>query len=107
MISEIQRYYRVKKPCSNCPFRLEEAIELREGRLEGIINSLLRDDHSTFHCHKTLGYSGKKPAVKAMCAGAAAYLMKRGRPTVGMRLAFATGTVAPSDWDAAASEIIE
>lgn len=33
-----------------------------------------------------------------MCAGAAAYLMKKGRPTVGMRLAMATGAISPGHW---------
>lgn len=30
------------------------AIELAPGRLDGIIEQLTSDDHSTFPCHKTL-----------------------------------------------------
>ncbi|MOA43504.1 hypothetical protein D3C78_1656670 [compost metagenome] len=75
--------------------------------MEGIIKGLLDDDHATFHCHKTLGYSGDRPAAEAMCAGAAAYLMKHGRPTVGMRIAFSTGSASPADWEASMPEIID
>ncbi|HFH4447332.1 TPA: hypothetical protein ACTL7U_006433, partial [Pseudomonas aeruginosa] len=44
---------------------------------------------------------------ESMCAGAAAYLMKKGRPTVGMRFAFATGDAAPGDWDSAREVVID
>ena len=38
-----------KRPCSNCPFRADAgAIELRPGRLEGIVADLLQDDQQTF-----------------------------------------------------------
>lgn len=106
----------LKKPCPNCPFLLKGAIELMEGRLEGIINQLLDDDYSTFHCHKTvLSKVGGEwndegdytPSGKeSMCAGAAAFLMKSGRPTVGMRLAFAFGDAKVSDWDSTMPLII-
>ena len=44
-----------KRPCSNCPFRCDgEGIELRPGRLEGIVADLLANDQHTFVCHKTL-----------------------------------------------------
>lgn len=40
-----------KRPCSNCPFRCDgAAIELRPGRIEGIIKGLLADDFLTFTC---------------------------------------------------------
>jgi hypothetical protein len=42
-----------------------------------------------------------------MCAGAAAYLMKIGRPTVAMRIAFALGYAKVSDWDEAQAQVIE
>ncbi|GAB0079355.1 hypothetical protein TOC8171_47610 [Pseudomonas syringae] len=44
---------------------------------------------------------------EAMCAGAAAFLMKHHRPTVGMRYAFATGAASPTDWDEAKTMTIE
>jgi hypothetical protein len=85
--------------------------------LEGIISTLIEDDHSTFQCHKTVHSkrggnwddegSYESSGHESMCAGAAAYLMKRGRPTVGMRFAFATGDAAPSDWDSAREVVID
>lgn len=104
-------YVRLKRPCSNCPFLKQGGIELHPGRLEGIISGLLKDDHSTFPCHKTVHSSRggkwndegeyKASGHEAMCAGAAAYLMKHKRPTVEMRLAFAWGLATPNDWDEA------
>lgn len=90
--------FRLKKPCSNCPFRTSGAIELRPGRLQGIVSDLLADDWSSFTCHKTLHRAHDddqdSPAAggrESMCAGAAIYLVKVGRPTVGMRLAHTLG----------------
>lgn len=112
-----KRHLRLKQPCANCPFRVSGAIELAPGRLESIIDGLLQDDRSTFHCHKTVHSErgGKwddegryQPSEQeAMCAGAAALLLKRGRPTVAMRIGFVTGAVAPSHWDQAKAEIID
>lgn len=96
-MTRIKRLFRLRKPCSNCPFLKDGAIPLNPGRLEGIIDELLADDTSTFQCHKTV-YSrsggdwdddgGYRPSgAEAMCAGAAAYLLKVGRPSVSMRLA--------------------
>ncbi|EHD8952103.1 hypothetical protein OCP19_004830 [Salmonella enterica subsp. enterica serovar Typhimurium] len=102
-------HLRLKKPCANCPFRKEGAIELAPGRLEGIINDIVENDMTTFHCHKTVHLkSGGEwdeegnyapSGQESMCAGAAAYLMKIGRPTVAMRIAFAFGDAKVSDWD--------
>ncbi|MDT4882850.1 hypothetical protein FQZ97_1188390 [compost metagenome] len=108
---------RLKKPCANCPFRKEGAIELRPGRLEGIIQGLVENDHSTFHCHKTVYSkhggtrdeegSNTPSAHEAMCAGAAAYLLKKRRPSVVMRVAFAYGLAQPADWDEAKELVID
>nr|WP_137887661.1 hypothetical protein [Pseudomonas sp. 2FE] len=112
-----EHHLRLKKPCANCPFLKEGAIPLSRGRLEGIISTLVEDDQSTFPCHKTVhskrggewdddgNYSAS--GHEAMCAGAATYLMKQGRPTVGMRIAFVTGAAAPGDWDAVKSDVID
>lgn len=117
IMNPIQSHYRLKKPCANCPFRKEGAIDLEPGRLEQIVDTLVRDDYSTFQCHKIVhselggewddegNYkpSGKEP----MCAGACAYLMKAGRPTVGMRLAFVTGNAKPNDWINVYHEVVD
>lgn len=113
-------FYRLRKPCANCPFLKEGAIELRPGRLEGIIKGLLRDDSQTFNCHKTLNrsedldeeldHSGNPRRIKdgeKMCAGAAAYLLKVGRPSVGMRYARITGSISSDHWDSAQDLIID
>lgn len=117
MQDRFKHHVRLKKACANCPFLKKGAIELSPGRLEGIIEHLTKDDHSTFHCHKTV-HSAKggerdddghyKPSGKeAMCAGAATYLMKKHRPTVGMRIAFATGGAKPDDWDSQKDRVID
>lgn len=112
----IKDMFRLKMPCANCPFRKEGAIHLSPGRLSSIIDTLLKDDHTTFYCHKIVhSIAGGQfedglytPSTKdAMCAGAAAYLMKAGRPTIGMRIAYLTGAVTPSEWDKAADMVID
>lgn len=89
--------FKLTKPCANCPFLKEGAIELMAGRLDGIVEQLVEDDCSTFQCHKTVhnertggewGDDGeyKASGKESMCAGAMIYLEKIGRPTVGMRM---------------------
>jgi hypothetical protein len=116
-MADVHPHLRLKKPCANCPFRKEGAIELQPGRLEGIIAGLEEDDHSTFLCHKTVHHesggewneSGDYEASgnEAMCAGAAIYLMKIGRPTVTMRVALITKEVDRHYWQAAEAITIE
>ena len=106
MRSTIETHFKLHSPCGNCPFLKFGAIELAPGRLDGIVEQLVTDDHSTFHCHKTVhndrtggvwndeGHyvaSGKE----SMCAGAMIYLEKMGRPTVGMRLGRVFGLYDP------------
>lgn len=47
-MNPIKQHFRLKKPCANCPFLKEGAIPLSRGRLEGIISTLVENDHSTF-----------------------------------------------------------
>lgn len=111
-------FYRLKKPCKNCPFLKRGAVELRPGRLNGIVQGLEQDDSRVFLCHKTLrpdddlegadehrriDYEGGE----AMCSGAAAYLMKVGRPTITMRAGFIFKAIYPDHWDAAKDMIID
>lgn len=101
----VATHFRLIKPCGNCPFRKEGAIDLESGRLQGIVNHLVHDDHSTFHCHVTVvGKTGGEwdeegqytaSGNEAMCAGAMIYLEKLGRPTVGMRLGRLWGRYQP------------
>lgn len=107
MTNPVKHHLRLKKPCGNCPFRVEGAIDLAPGRLEGIIAGLVEDDLSTFQCHATVHCEkggewtedGYQPSGhEAMCAGAAAYLWKIGRPTVAMRIGLAIGACSTEDW---------
>lgn len=105
-------FYRLRKPCANCPFLRTGGIHLRQGRLKDIVDGLLLDDHSSFVCHKTANYSDEAARVglsggEVMCAGAAAYLAKVGRPTVGMRVAQAFGAVESDHWREAMDLVVD
>lgn len=103
------RYYSLRKPCGNCPFRRDSgAIALRPGRLAGIVAELVHNDRSTFACHKTTHGTGYGPRGdgELLCAGAAAYLLAHDRPTVGMRLAFALRIVPLDHWAPAAALVL-
>lgn len=91
-----------KRPCSNCPFRKDGAgIELRSGRLEGILADLLADDQRTFVCHKTLHKE------RMTCAGAVAVMSKLGRLPVIARLGLAVGVITNEDVAASAAMVID
>ncbi|KAF0254034.1 hypothetical protein [Pseudomonas putida] len=115
-------YFRLKTPCSKCPFRKNSPIELRPGRLEGIVADLLANDGNTFTCHNTLSTSrdgdcdlddeGDQRPIdyrngEKMCAGAAAYLMKVERPSIGMRYAMSSGSIGFDQWDQAVDTVID
>jgi hypothetical protein len=113
----IAKHFRLKTPCANCPFRREGAIELAPGRLDGIMQGLLANDQDTFHCHKTVHSSRggvwnehgdyQPSGHEAQCAGAAAFLLKAGRPSVLMRLAMMAGAIRPGHWDEAEPLVVE
>lgn len=101
---------RLKRHCSNCPFRNDEnAIRLAPGRLRQIADALVSNDAAPFRCHKTVHYGDgtawspegvyRERGDEAMCAGAAAYLMRIGRPTIEMRVGFISKLAEPGDWD--------
>lgn len=91
-----------KRPCSNCPFRSDGAgIGLQPGRIEGIFEHLVADDHHTFVCHKTLD------GVRQTCAGAVGLMAKAGRLPIIARLALATGHLSPQDIEQSAAAVID
>jgi hypothetical protein len=103
----IDKHFKLRRPCNNCPFLKEGAIDLMPGRLDGIIDTLVSDDYSTFQCHKTVHNSKtggewdddgnyRASGEESMCAGAMIYLEKLGRPTVGMRLGRLLGAYTPT-----------
>lgn len=90
-----------KRPCENCPFRKDGAgIELRPGRLEGIIAHLKADDQQTFVCHKTLNKN------RMTCAGAVGVMSKVGQLPVIARLGLAFGVITKEDIAASAEMVI-
>ena len=120
-----QSFFRLKRPCANCPFRKVGGIDLRGGRLDAIIAGLIKDDSQSFLCHKTLNTEASEAdddfvddaeiqvdkrrinEAEKMCAGAAAYLLKAGRPTIGMRYAMMAGSVDPDHWSDSESLVID
>ncbi|MBR8426186.1 hypothetical protein [Burkholderia cenocepacia] len=101
----LAEYFRMKRPCKNCPFLKEGGIELAPGRMEDIVGHLYASDENTFDCHETV-HSDKfggtwddetgnyRPSGKeAHCAGAAAFLQKTGMSSKWMRIAYVTGAL--------------
>lgn len=102
------RYFALKKPCANCPFLKEGAIELNEGRLDDIKSTLLNNSFASFECHKTTYATGGEMSdcgehyhasgKESHCAGATAFLIANGMSNVYMRLAMSDGQIKPSDF---------
>lgn len=111
MKTELQRQFRLKKVCSNCPFlKNGKGIELEDGRLEEIVKGLLVGKDSTFHCHKTVYTEDDRnfdddgnyvPIDVAHCPGAAAVCRKFGRDTVIVQLANRLGIIEENHFDRA------
>lgn len=109
--------FKLKKPCNNCPFLKEGAIDLSPGRLEGIITTLM-DDQNHFLCHKTV-YNAKTggnrnedtgryehSGEESQCVGSMVYLLKTGRPNVSMRLGAALKILSYDEMEAQSDLII-
>jgi hypothetical protein len=111
----------LKKPCANCPFLKDDAIELSPGRLEGIIADLTADDGINFQCHKTVhskhggdwsededgGQHYEPSGNESMCIGSAIYMLKIGRPSISMRFALITKMISLDELTAQNEKIIE
>ncbi len=90
-------------PCGNCPFLKAGGVELREGRLEGIIDDLVNDDRNSFYCHNSVysKHGGEHDedgnycasGNEQVCAGSMIYLLKADAPNVALRVAAAFGMV--------------
>lgn len=117
MKEKYQDLFKLKKPCENCPFLKEGAIELEEGRLEGIIESIMSDDNTVFHCHKTVhcdsggdwdDEQGYKPSgYESVCAGSLIYLEKHKNPSVTMRIGRALGMYDPKRLQSSFDKVID
>lgn len=101
----LESFFRMKKPCGNCPFLKDGAIELSSGRLQGIVDHLHASDEHSFWCHETVhnGSTGgefddetgeyRSSGKEAHCAGAAIFLQKEGMSSKWMRIAYAMGVL--------------
>ena len=92
--------FKLKRPCSNCPFRKGkgEQFRLHPKRLEEITKG------SAFQCHKTVDYDTEDPESRAgdkpqQCAGLMAVLLRAGRPNQIMQVAERFGELDPSEID--------
>lgn len=118
MNDKYKNLFKLKKPCNNCPFLKEGAIELREGRLNEIIKDISENDLSVFYCHKTV-HNGKtggewteeegyKPSgLESVCAGSIIYLEKIRKPSVFMRLGRVLNVYLPSRLQSSFDSVIE
>lgn len=98
--------FKLRRPCANCPFKAEGAIELRAGRLEGIVEDL-RSDLTCFPCHKTArgehvedadGESHyEQTGLEQACIGALSYMEREGQIPVLARLAIRSGEITKED----------
>lgn len=71
METKEKNIFRLKQPCSNCPFRKDENTRgwLGRERAHEIANGVLKEDWG-FHCHKTTGiYGNESKHGKQICAG--------------------------------------
>lgn len=109
--------FDLKAPCGNCPFLKEGAIELHDGRLEGIQADLLRNDHSTFQCHKTVHSKrggewddeGRYHASgnESACMGALGWQWKQGRLPIMARLALMSKTITTDQLEALGPRLVD
>lgn len=100
----------LKKPCANCPFKREGAIELREGRVAQIARELIADDQTPFLCHKTVYRTGAKACKggsESVCAGSMIFLLKAGAPNVAMRMGAALKLIDFEDLRAQFADILD
>lgn len=106
----VKRFFKMKRPCADCPFLEDGGIELQDGRLEQIKRDLMTDDERPFHCHKTTYSNGGiydensekyLPSGKELyCAGAMAFLHANRRMNVPMRLGIVFGVLDIADLEA-------
>lgn len=103
--------YALKKPCANCPFLKDrsKAIDLKPGRVTGIISSLVAGHATGFSCHKTTrkgeevedddGEVHYVPSGSELeCAGAMAVLEKIGHRTQLMQVMGRIGVYDPEQY---------
>lgn len=95
--------FRLKRPCANCPFRVDVPPYLRPERAQEIATSIANG--ATFACHKTTvcDDEGEGELVAAptsqMCAGAMVAMAKSEQANQAMRIAMRLGILDPDQLD--------
>jgi len=85
--------FQYRKPCKNCPFRVDEnGIKLPKDRIKDIADSLMQDDSNVFPCHITNLDENRKR--NQHCFGAMKFLLNNGRINIAMRLAAMSGKIS-------------
>jgi hypothetical protein len=91
--------YKLKKPCSNCPFVRVGGVRLTASRIHEIAGGMLSNPGIEFVCHKTVRTTDDEEEAVANCdapgaqhcAGALIFAEKNGHTTQMMRIAERTG----------------
>lgn len=97
--------FKLKRPCSNCPFRTDIVFPLSADRAREIADSL---EQETFPCHKTVDYGLEDPVDQLNdgtqhCAGAAIMRLKMNRPGRMIQIAERLGLCDLSSYDLSAA----
>ncbi len=79
-----------------------KSINLREGRVDDIKETLLSSDEESFNCHKTVynldeNMEETPEQELKMCYGAYMFLRSKGRANTQMRLAYMLGIDTPPE----------
>jgi hypothetical protein len=96
--------FKIKRPCEHCPFR-RDVHPFLDPRRAADLAETLRDDHSWFACHETVGivrHRRIKKADQSQCAGSMMVLWREGRPNIAMRVAIHFKMLAIQDLAASA-----
>lgn len=96
-------YFRLRRPCTSCPFRTDKKFPLHKMRAADIAGKL--KEGKPFHCHKTVDYRDEEaPNVdeSALCAGAMIVQHKEGTDGQMVQLAVRLGFYDPSVLDLSA-----
>lgn len=112
----LAHFFRLKKPCADCPF-IRDNEHISTEQLEAFVKNILEHEFLTRMCIETTDSSawetieGKRTyhptGQEAMCAGAAAFLIKRNNPTLAMSVAFSTNIIPLDYWDEIKPDVID
>lgn len=85
-------YCHMPEPCSNCPFRREGGVRLREAR----IRELAANAPAAFPCHKTVNRDRRNPRTERECAGAIMFAYNADVTTQMLRISERLGKIDPA-----------